>query len=91
MQLILQTILVVFHKLRYLGHVSTDVKRKINRLCKFYCQSLNIKIVLTPFKISDKFSMEDSIPKSLKSFVAYKFVHAIIPVPLVRQLPICQQ
>ena len=60
-----------YYKLPYIGHISTDVKRKINRFCKFYCKSLSIKIVLTPFKVAD---MKDPIPKFLKSLVVYKFV-----------------
>ena len=35
---------------------------------------LNIKIVLTPFKFGDMFNVKDPVPKSLKSFVVYKFV-----------------
>ena len=42
--------------------------------CKFYCKSLSIKIILTPFKVADMFNVKDPIPKSLKSFVIYKFV-----------------
>ena len=30
--------------------------------------------MVTPFKIADVFNVKDPIPKSLKSFVAYKFV-----------------
>ena len=26
---------VKYYKLPYIGHISTDVKRKINRFCKF--------------------------------------------------------
>ena len=54
-------------RLPYIGHISTDVKCKINRFCKFYCKSLSIKIALTSFKVADVFSVKDSIPKSLKS------------------------
>ena len=39
---------VKYHELPYVGHISTDVKCKINRFCKFYCKNLNIKVVLTP-------------------------------------------
>ena len=46
---------VRYYKLPYIGHFSTDVKRKINRFCKFYCKNLNIKIVLTPFKVAGLF------------------------------------
>ena len=28
---------VRYYKLPYIGHISTNVKRKINRFCKFYC------------------------------------------------------
>ena len=31
--------IVKYYKLPYIGHISTDVKRKINRFCKFYCKS----------------------------------------------------
>ena len=65
---------VRYYKLPYIGHISTDVKRKINRFCKFCCKILSIQIVLTPFKIADMFNVKDPIPKFLKSFVVYKFV-----------------
>ena len=65
---------VKYYKLPYIGHISTDVKRRINRFCKFYCKSLNIRIVLTALKAADMFNVKDPIPKSLKSFVVYKFV-----------------
>ena len=58
----------------YIGYISTDVKRKINRSCKYYCKGLNIQIVLTPFKVSDMFNVKYLIPKSLKSSAVYKFV-----------------
>ena len=63
------------YKLSYIGHISTDVKRKINRFCKSYCKSLSLKIALTPFKVADMFNVKDPILKSLKSFVVYKFVY----------------
>ena len=52
----------------------SNVRFKINRFCKFYCKSSNIKIVLTPFKVADMFNVKDPIPRSLKYFVVYKFV-----------------
>ena len=64
---------VRYYNLPYIGHISTDIKRKINRFCKFYCKILSIKIVLTPFKNADMFNGKDPIPKFLKSFVVYKF------------------
>ena len=65
---------VRYYKLPYIGHISTDVKRDINRFCKFYCKSLSIKIVLTQFKVAHMFNVKDLIPKFLKSLVVYKFV-----------------
>ena len=62
------------YKLPYIGHILTNVKRKINRFCKYYCKSLNIKVALTPFKVADMFNVKNPIPESLKSFVVYKFV-----------------
>ena len=63
-----------YYKLPCIGHISTDVKHKINRFCKFYCKSLSTKIVLTPFKVADMVNAKNPIPKFLKSFVVYKFV-----------------
>ena len=34
---------------------------------------MSVKIVFTPFKVGDLFSIKDAIPKLLKSFVVYKF------------------
>ena len=31
---------VKYYKLPYIGCISTDVKRKINRFCKFYCKRI---------------------------------------------------
>ena len=46
----------------------------MNRFCKYYCKSLNIKIALTSFKVTNMFNVKESIPKSPKFFVVYKFV-----------------
>ena len=43
----------------------------MNRFCKYYCKSLNIKIALTSFKVTDMFNVKEPIPKF---FVVYKFV-----------------
>ena len=46
----------------------------MNRFCKYYCESLNIKIALTSFKVTNMFNVKEPIPKSPKFFVVYKFV-----------------
>ena len=33
---------VKYYKLPYIAHISTDVKRNINRVCKFYFKYLSI-------------------------------------------------
>ena len=71
---------VKYYKLPYLGHISTDDKRKIIRFCNFSCINLNIKVILTPFKVADIFNAKDPIPKSLISFLVCKFVQAVMPV-----------
>ena len=65
---------VKYYKFHYIGHTSTDVKRKHNRFCKFYCKSLSSKHVLTPFKVGDIFNIQDRIAKSLKSCIVHNFV-----------------
>ena len=65
---------VKYYKLTYIGHMSTGIKGKLSRFLKLYCKKLNIKVVLTPFKIADLFNLKDPFPKSLKFFVVYKFV-----------------
>ena len=44
---------VKYYKLPYTDYISTDYKRKINRLSKFYCIHFNTKVVLNPFKVAD--------------------------------------
>ena len=65
---------VRYYKKPYIVHISTDIKRKINSFCKFFCKSLGIKIVLTAFKVTNMFNVNDPIPKFLKSFAVYMFV-----------------
>ena len=57
----------------YIGNLSTEIKQKIAKHCKYYCKSTNIKIVFAPFKVGYLFSVKESVPKYLKSFVIYRF------------------
>lgn len=43
------------------------------RFVNFIAKNLDRKMILAPFKSGDTF-MKDPIPKSLESFVVYKFV-----------------
>ena len=66
---------VKYYKLPFIGHISTDVQRNLNNeFFKYYCLNLNIKVVLTASKVGNTLNLKEPIPKSLKSFVVYKFV-----------------
>ena len=64
---------VSYYKLPYIGNLSTEIKRKVIKYCKCYCKSTNIKIVFSPFKVGNLFSVKGSVPKYLRSFVVYRF------------------
>ena len=63
----------MYYELPYIDYISADVKHKFTKIYKFYCKNLERKMILAPFKSGDTF-MKDPIPKSLKSFMVYKFV-----------------
>ena len=68
------TVKLSYYKLPYIGHFSKTTKQKLKKNCDQYCKDSSVKIVFTPFKVGDLFSVKDAIPKLLKSFVVYKFV-----------------
>ena len=51
-------------------------QKKIQKLVKTFCKGVDVKVVLIPFKISNKFSYKDPLPFHLQSFIVYKFVCA---------------
>ena len=65
---------VEYNKLLCIGHISTDIKRNLNKFSKFYCKNLTIKAFLTPIKVGDISKVKDPISKSLKSFVVCTIV-----------------
>ena len=65
-----------FFKLPYTGKYSNIAQKKIQNLVKTFCKGIDVKVVLTPFKISNKFSYKDPLPFHLQSFIVYKFVCA---------------
>ena len=65
-----------YFKLPYIGKYSEQVQKKITKLCKQYCKENNVKTVFTSFKISNYFSVKDTPPYFLKSFLVYKFICA---------------
>ena len=64
---------VSYYKLPYIANLSTEIKQKIIKHCQYYCKSTNVKIVFSPFKVGDLFSVKESVPKYLRSFVVYRF------------------
>ena len=68
---------VRYYKLPYVGPLSLHTQRKISVIIKKFCKpSTDIKLIFTSFKISSLFSTKNSIPKSLKSCIVYKFTCA---------------
>ena len=61
------------YKLPYIENLSTEIKQKVVKYCKNYCKSINIKIVFSPFKVGNLFSVKESVLKYLRSFVVYSF------------------
>ena len=62
-----------FFKLPYIGIYSNIAQKKIQNLAKTFSKGIHVKVVLTPFKISNKFSYKDPLPFHLQSFIIYKF------------------
>ena len=48
-----------FFKLPYIGKYSNIVQKKIKNLAKNFCKGVDVKVVLTQFKMSNKFSYKD--------------------------------
>ena len=68
------TIKLNYYKLPYIDHFSKTTEHKLKKICDQYSKDLSVKIVFTPFKGGDLFSVKDTIPKLLRSFVVYKLV-----------------
>ena len=52
---------------------SNFTKRKLQTLVKRYCKGLKTKLVFSSFKIKNLIDVKDSVPKTLRSNVVYKF------------------
>ena len=71
---VFNTIKSNYYRFPYLDHFSKTTKQKLKKVCDQYCKDLSLKIVFTPFKVGDLFSVKDALLKLLKPFVVYKFV-----------------
>ena len=65
----------LYFKLPYLP-LSNFAQRKVRTLVKRYCSNLNIKLAFSSFKIKNLSKVKDSVPRSLRSCVVYKFTCA---------------
>ena len=63
-----------FFKLPYIGKYSNIAQKKIQNLVKTFCEDIDVKVALTLFKVSNKFSYKDPLPFHLQSFIVYKFI-----------------
>ena len=63
----------LYFKLPYIGPFSIITQRRIKKLVNTLCSDLEIKLVVTPFKIKSWFGAKDPIHAGLRSRVIYKF------------------
>ena len=75
-----------FFKLPYIGKYSNIAQKKIQNLVKTFCKGIDVKVVLTPFKISNKLSYKDPLPFHFQSFIVYRFIFANCKVCYVSEL-----
>ena len=66
---------VLYFKLPYLPF-SNFAQRKVRTLIKQYCSNLTIKLAFGSFKVKNLIKVKDSVPRSLRSRVVYKFTCA---------------
>ena len=63
---VFNTIKFNYYKLPQIGNFSKTTKQKLKKVSDQYCKDLSLKIVFTPFKVGDLFSVKDAIAKLLK-------------------------
>ena len=59
-----------------IGKYSNIAQKKIQNLVKTFCKDIDVKVVLTSFKINNKLSYKDPLSFRLQSFIVYKFICA---------------
>ena len=66
-----------FFELPYICKYSNIAQKKKSKiLLKLFCKGVVVKVVLTPFEISYRFSYKDPLALHLQSFIVYKFICA---------------
>ena len=65
-------ITTAYFKLPYLK-LSNFTQGKVRMLVNKYCNSIKIKLVFSSFKVKNLISVKDYVPRTLRSYVVYKF------------------
>ena len=64
----------VFVKLSFLGNISFQIQKKLQKLFSDKLTSCNLKIVFTPpVRVKSFFTFKDKLPKMLLSGLAYQY------------------
>ena len=61
---------ISYYKLPYIGNLSTEIKQKIIKHCKYYCKSTNTKLSFCRLKLEIYLVLKN---KYLRSFIIYRF------------------
>ena len=64
----------LYFKLPFIGPFPIVTQRKVRYFAKRYCNSNDIKLVFSSFKIGNMFGVKDPIPCGLRAGVVYKFL-----------------
>ena len=65
-------ITTAYFKLPYLK-LSNFTQGKVRMLVNKYCNSIKIKLAFSSFKVKNLISVKDYVPRTLRSYVVYKF------------------
>ncbi|RMX43755.1 hypothetical protein pdam_00016461 [Pocillopora damicornis] len=78
-----------YFKLPYIGPFSVVTQKRVRQFAKCYCNSIDIKLVFSSFKIGNMFGVKDPIPRGLPMiygaclrllFTCFRNVHIQIAV-----------
>ena len=56
--------------------LSNFTQGKVRMLVNKYCNSIKIKLAFSSFKVKNLISVKDYVPRTLRSYVVYKFKYA---------------
>ena len=62
-----------FFKIPHVGQFSVTAQRSIRKLANRLCKPIDLRLVLTTFKVRNLFNVKDAVPEGLRTRVVYKF------------------